>query len=53
MVRSLSFLFLDGLEGNANISVAMKSGSTVLLYYCSHVAYQLDLAKLSSNMAES
>ena len=29
IVRSLSFLFLDGFEGNANISVAIKSGSTV------------------------
>ena len=26
---SLSFLFLDDLEGNANIYVAIKSGSTV------------------------
>ena len=29
IIRSLSFLFLDGFEGNANISVAIKSGSTV------------------------
>ena len=29
IVRSLSFLFLDDFEGNANISVAIKSGSTV------------------------
>ena len=28
-VRSLSFLLLDDFEGNANISVAIKSGSTV------------------------
>ena len=30
IVRSLSFLFLDDFEGNANISVAIKFGSTVL-----------------------
>ena len=30
IVRSLSFLFLDDFEGNANISVAIKSGFTVL-----------------------
>ena len=29
ITRSLSFLFLDGFEGNANISVAIKSCSTV------------------------
>ena len=29
IIRSLSFLYLDDLEGNANISVAIKSGSTV------------------------
>ena len=29
IARSLSFLFLDDFEGNANISVAIKSGSTV------------------------
>ena len=29
IVRSLSFLFLDDFEGNANISIAIKSGSTV------------------------
>ena len=29
IIRSLSFLFLDDFEGNANISVAIKSGSTV------------------------
>ena len=28
---SLSFLFLDDFEGNANISVSIKSGSTVQL----------------------
>ena len=28
-VISLSFLFLDGFQGNANISIAIKSGSTV------------------------
>ena len=28
-VRMLSFAFLDGFEGNANISAAIKSGSTV------------------------
>ena len=27
---SLSFLFLDDFEGNANISAAIESGSTVL-----------------------
>ena len=30
IVRSLSFIFLDDFEGNANISVAIKSGSTVI-----------------------
>ena len=30
IVRSLSFLFLDHFKGNANISVAIKSGSTVI-----------------------
>ena len=46
IIRSLSFLFLDGFEQNANGFVAIKSGSTVLgtgtvtilyiiiLYYC-------------------
>ena len=36
IVRSISFLFLDDYEGNANISVAIKSGSTVVSYggYC-------------------
>ena len=29
IVRALSFLFLDNFEGSANISVAIKSGSTV------------------------
>ena len=28
IVRLISFLFLDDFEGNANISVAIKSGST-------------------------
>ena len=28
IIRSLSFLFLYDFEGNANISVAIKSGST-------------------------
>ena len=28
---SLSFLFLANFDGNANISVAIKSGSTVML----------------------
>ena len=32
IVKSLSFLFLDGFEGNTSISVAIKSGSTVFLY---------------------
>ena len=30
IVRSLSFLFLDDFKGNANISIAIKSCSTVL-----------------------
>ena len=30
IIRSLSFLFLDDFEGNANISVAIESGSTVI-----------------------
>ena len=30
--RSLSFLFLHDFEGTANISVAIKSGSTVVTY---------------------
>ena len=29
IIRSLSFLFLDDFEGNVNISIAIKSGSTV------------------------
>ena len=29
IIRSLSFLFLDDFEGNANISVTIKSCSTV------------------------
>ena len=29
IIRSLPFLFPDDFEGNANISVAIKSGSTV------------------------
>ena len=29
IIRSLAFLFLDDFEGNTNISVAFKSGSTV------------------------
>ena len=32
IIRSLSFLFLDDFKGNANISVAIRSGSTVLRY---------------------
>ena len=32
IVRSLSFLFLDDFEGNTNISVAIKSGSTILYH---------------------
>ena len=32
VVRLLSFLFLDDFEGNTNISVAIKSGSTVLSF---------------------
>ena len=32
IIRSLSLLFLDDFEGNTNISVAIKSGSTVTLY---------------------
>ena len=31
IIRSLSFLFLDGYEGKNNISVAIKSSSTVLM----------------------
>ena len=31
IVRSISFLFLDDFEGKANISVAIKFGSTVAL----------------------
>ena len=30
IVRSLSFLFLDDFEGNANSSVAIRSCSTVI-----------------------
>ena len=33
IIRLLSFLFLDDFEGNTNISVAIKSSSTV---YCKH-----------------
>ena len=29
IIRSLPFLFLDDFEGNVNISVTIKSGSTV------------------------
>ena len=32
IIRLLSFLFLDDFEGNTNISVAIKSGSTVIIY---------------------
>ena len=31
IARSLTFLFLDDFEGNANISVAIKSVSTVVV----------------------
>ena len=34
--RSLSLLFLDDFEGNANISVAIKSGSTVIAIATGH-----------------
>ena len=34
-VRSLSFLFPDDFEGDANISVAIKSSSTVYQRDCS------------------
>ena len=44
LVRSLSFLFLDDFEGKANISIAIKSGSTVLYYYY-YYYYQLLGAK--------
>ena len=30
--RLLSFLFFDDFEGNANIQVAIKSGSTVFAF---------------------
>ena len=36
IIRSLSFLFLDDFEGNANISDAIKSGSAVLEGYGMH-----------------
>ena len=32
-IRLLSFLFLDNFEGNANISVSIKSGWHFLLFY--------------------
>ena len=41
IVRSSSFVLLDDFEGNANISVAIKSGSTVVamrLVQCSDTA---------------
>ena len=41
IIRSLSFLFLEDFEGNTNISVPIKSSST------------LKLAEMSSNTAES
>ena len=31
MIRSLYFLFLDDFEANANISLAVKSGFTLLM----------------------
>ena len=35
IIRLLSFLFLDDFEGNANISVAIKSGFTVhFMLFC-------------------
>ena len=37
IVRSLSFLFLDDFERSASISVAIKSGTTVLQYYSTTV----------------
>ena len=34
-----SFLFLDGFEGNANIFVAIKSGSTVPMVHMLYLQY--------------
>ena len=39
IVRSLSFLFIDDFEENANISVAIKSGFTVLYNYKGYEIY--------------
>ena len=36
VVRSLSFLFLDDFERNANIFLAVKSGSTLDLMHSVH-----------------
>ena len=36
-IGSLSLLFLDDFEGNANISVAIKSGSTVIKFWKRHL----------------
>ena len=66
IVRSLSFLFLDDFEGNANISAAIKSGSTVdgeslsvlggpifaILCFLT-LFYWSHIAELSLNMAKS
>ena len=44
---SLSFLFLDDFEGNANISVVIKSSSTIVDFkFNFYVLVELSLVKL-------
>ena len=38
-MESLSFLFLDDFERNANISVTIKSGSTISKFNVTHDMY--------------
>ena len=48
IIRLLSFLFLDDFNGNANISVAIKSGSTVAPERWEHlkIQFHLELSQL-------
>ena len=41
IIRSLSFSFPDDFEGTANISVAIKSGSTVVIALDCTVSYTI------------
>ena len=44
IITSLSFLFLDDLEAKANISVAIKSGSTVSQLYHPNRKFAINLS---------